>query len=371
MDILLLDPFHTGSHAHWSSELTTGLNQRGQLHIELRTMKGKHWKWRMLGSASAFASTIRKSDPLPDAILTTDMMDVSALRGQLPSQWRTIKIIQYFHENQLTYPWSPTDPDARDGANRIYGFLNIQSALAADAIWFNSRHHKEQFLLAVRLFLAAMPDFKLPHAIETIENKSTVIPIGIHDMPHPDLQRLMTRPVSEPPVLLWNHRWEYDKGPDRFHDTLKALQRDNFHFQLVLLGQMFERMPPAYKAIQESFNHVILHSGWVEDPSEYQTWLSKCDFLIHEPRQEYFGISVLEAMQSGVAPIVSKGHAYDNWMPDPFLRQPSVSLIQQMRSIASKMTENRDNAMKCAQTFQWKTILDCYEDEFVAVMTSK
>ena len=88
MRLLLLDPFHTGSHAYWSSELTERLNARGKVLVELRTLKGRHWKWRMMGSAATFASALSESDPVPDVILTTDMMDVAALRGLLPTHWR-------------------------------------------------------------------------------------------------------------------------------------------------------------------------------------------------------------------------------------------------------------------------------------------
>jgi glycosyltransferase involved in cell wall biosynthesis len=367
MNILLLDPFHSGSHAYWSNHLTQQLNDRGNVNVELRTLQGRHWKWRMLGSAAAFASTILEADPLPDAILTTDMMDVAAFRGSLSFKWRSIPVIQYFHENQLTYPWNQTDPDSRNGQNRIYGFMNIQSALAADAVWFNSNHHKQQFLRAVQLFLTELPDHQLPHAHDNIQTKSTVLPIGIVNDQRKDIVPLAHPPISDPPVLLWNHRWEYDKAPDRFFQSLTELKQQNFDFRLILLGQQFDRMPSAWEAIQSTFHSQILHSGWANSQSEYWSLLCQSDLLLHDPRQEYFGISVMEAMRCGVIPLVSAGHAYDDWMAPKFIRRDNTPLRDQMTELITHQIENQKLAIQITDGYDWKDVSILYESQFLTL----
>ncbi len=79
----------------------------------------------------------------PDVILCNDMLSVSDLRGLLEPRLRDVSIVCYLHENQLTYP-IPVEQD-RDFQ---YGMTNITSCLAADAVWFNSRFHLEDFLAA-------------------------------------------------------------------------------------------------------------------------------------------------------------------------------------------------------------------------------
>jgi glycosyltransferase involved in cell wall biosynthesis len=366
MKVLLLDPFHTGSHAHWSKALKAHLDKRGKVHIEIRTLAGRHWKWRMNGSAAAFASSIAADDPLPDAILTTDMMDVAAFRGLLPIKWRMVKIIQYFHENQLTYPWNPSDPDARNGQNRTYGFLNIQSALAADIIWFNSNYHRMKFLEAAELFLSQMPDHTLPHVRENIGSKSAHLPIGISDQ-HEKEKNLKSTKVKNEPVLLWNHRWEYDKAPDRFFETLTNLKEQNYRFQLLLLGQQFDRMPEAWDLIKTNFESQIIFSGWADTLDEYHFWLRQADFVIHSPRQEYFGISILEAMCAGVIPLVSKGHAYDDWMPDKFILNPNRDISQQLHHLGNTMHQNQSEAISIAKTFDWEIVSKKYETALLSI----
>ncbi len=363
MNLLLLDPFHTGSHAYWSNALTTRLNQRSRVKVELLTLQGRHWKWRMHGSAAAFASMAEEKSTLPNAILTTDMMDVAAFRGLLPARWRAVPIIQYFHENQLTFPWNKVDPDFRNGQNRTYGFMNIQSALAADTVWFNSAHHRKQFLDAVHHFLSEQPDHKLSTARDRINTKSTVMPIGIDCNTALEPSELVSLKKEKIPVLLWNHRWEHDKAPDYFFGSLVELSQQNIDFKLVLLGQQFDRMPQAWKDIHDTFKDQILHTGYTDSRHDYFNWLNSCDFLIHDPRQEYFGISVLEAMQSGVVPLVSKGHAYDDWMPAAFFRDSSCSISEQLIDFQADYKNYQNLARQAAKTFKWDNVLPLYEEQ--------
>ena len=55
-----------------------------------------------------------------------------------------------FHENQLTFPWSPEDPDPQSGRDLGYAYINVSSCpWPATQVWFNSEHHRDVFLKAV------------------------------------------------------------------------------------------------------------------------------------------------------------------------------------------------------------------------------
>ena len=70
-----------------------------------------------------------------------------------------IPVVQYFHENQLTFPWNDRDAEKARGINHTYEFINIQST-AADWVWFNSDYHRDVFIEAADRFLKRMPDLK-------------------------------------------------------------------------------------------------------------------------------------------------------------------------------------------------------------------
>ena len=125
--ILLLDPFHGGSHAAWSQGVRKGLTD---LDIAWNPQPANHWKWRMQGAAAIWANQLQDA-PRPDVLLTTDMCDLAQLKGLLPASWHDVQCVVMFHENQLTFPWSPTDQDPHLGRDLAYSYINVSSALAA------------------------------------------------------------------------------------------------------------------------------------------------------------------------------------------------------------------------------------------------
>ena len=72
MRILLLEPFHSGSHQQWAESY----QQHSQHEVQLLTLPGKFWKWRMAGGAVELANQFLNLDFRPDLILATDMLDL-------------------------------------------------------------------------------------------------------------------------------------------------------------------------------------------------------------------------------------------------------------------------------------------------------
>jgi hypothetical protein len=182
MTIALVEPFFSGSHKRWAEEFTA----KSQHDVFLLTLPGRYWKWRMHGGAVSLAEKWKdhfRSRPLPDHILTTDMIDLSTFKAL--AQITNIPIHLYFHENQLTYPWSETDQDISFQRDHHYGFINFTSALCADHLWFNSAYHKQSFLSALPDFLRQFPDQHLDQHIPSLAEKSKVLYLGM-DLKLPD-----------------------------------------------------------------------------------------------------------------------------------------------------------------------------------------
>ena len=109
MKILIIEPYFEGSHKSWTLEFQKFSNHT----IELLTLPGRHWKWRMHGGAITLAQQYNNLDFKPDAILTSDMLNLPLFKSIAKTD--KIPIIMYFHENQITYPWSPNDRDIVKG----------------------------------------------------------------------------------------------------------------------------------------------------------------------------------------------------------------------------------------------------------------
>ncbi|NOR05915.1 MAG: DUF3524 domain-containing protein, partial [Deltaproteobacteria bacterium] len=141
MKILLIEPYHTGSHAAWCSGFAT----HSRHFVSMLTLPGRFWKWRMHGAAVTLARRFLAEEYAPDLILTTDMLDLTTFLALTRSRTYNTPTALYFHENQLTYPWSVDDRDLLKGRDVHYGFINYASAMAADTVLFNSRFHLESF----------------------------------------------------------------------------------------------------------------------------------------------------------------------------------------------------------------------------------
>jgi glycosyltransferase involved in cell wall biosynthesis len=310
--VALFDAYHRGSHRRWAEDAALLWTRSGH-ETTLWTLPGRHWKWRMHGAAAAFADRVSQdwSGPVPDALVVTEMLDAAALRGLLPSAWRTVPMAVYFHENQLTFPWSPTDPDAAAGRDRTYGWMNLASALAADCVWFNSRHHLEVFLDAVPGFTQAFPDALPKAALGALRAKCTVLhpPVSGAEFAGPRPDRADGSPVR----LVWNHRWEYDKAPERFFAVVECLEARHIPFTLAVLGEQFSAAPAVFDEARTRWSDRVVAWGMADRPS-YVRQLLASDAIVHAPLQEYFGYSVVEALHAGCIPILGAGGAYSDYV---------------------------------------------------------
>ena len=303
MRFLFMEPFYGGSHR----DFVEGLAAHSCHDIHAVHLPARFWKWRMRGAALHF---IRRINDLStyDGIITTSLMslaDFDALCGG-----RRPPALVYFHENQLTYPLSPGEE--RDVQ---FGFTDITTALCADRILFNSRFHFNQFFNTLPGFIAQMPEFKPCWVIDAIRGKADVMYPGC---------RFSTIPLEPavlpdgPPLIIWNHRWEFDKNPEAFFRALDRVDRMGIDFRLAVLGETYQTAPPAFTNIRNRFGEKIVQYGYVPSKDEYGGWLSKGLVVISTAVQVNFGIAVVEAMRYGCLPLLPHRLSYPEILPKEF-----------------------------------------------------
>ncbi len=275
----------------------------------------------MHGGAVTLARKFLASDLRPDLILTTDMLDLTTFLALTRPRTAPIPTAIYFHENQLTYPWSPTDRDIAQNRDKHYGFINYVSALAADVVLFNSGYHRDSFLTALPTLLKHFPDYRELQTVEQIRAKSQVLPLGL------DLRQLdefgpgqtdKNEDKNGKPLLLWGHRWEYDKGPAEFFEALTILSDRGLDFDLAVLGENFSQQPQVFLAARERLARHIVQFGYVESGAEYARWLWRADILPVTSHQDFFGASLVEALYCDTLPLLPKRLAYPDLIPAEF-----------------------------------------------------
>lgn len=284
-----------------------------------------HWKWRMRHSALTFANQLQEriSGEEPengwDVIFATDMVNIAELRGLLPRSLRSVPIVLYFHENQLTYP-------VRVAAERDlhFAYTNFLSAITADQVWFNSAFHRDSFTAALRLLLRRMPDSKHVEDVDRILSKSRVqwpgasVPgLGSSSsqsgLPHDSGSNSSDKPqpASHLPIrVVWASRWEHDKNPELFFAAVSVLRQRGVDFRLSVLGESFSDTPECFSNARRDYADLIDHWGYQASRDDYLGVLRDCDVYVSTADHEFFGIAAVEAVACGCSPVVPDGLAY-------------------------------------------------------------
>lgn len=370
MRILLIEPFFTGSHQKWAEEF----QQFSKHEIQILSLPGYHWKWRMHGAAVTLAQQALKGQK-PDLILATDMLDVATFAALTRKQWNEVPLAVYFHENQITYPWSPTDADVQLQRDNHYAFINYTSALVADKVFFNSQYHLESFLNELPRLLKQFPDYNNLETVKQIELKSSILPLGMnlkkfapYILPTDKKAKLRDRAV-----VLWNHRWEYDKKPDIFFKALVEIAERGIDFRLVVLGEKLSKQPPVFELAKEKLADKILHFGYAETFEEYAGWLCKADVLPVTSAQDFFGGSVVEAMYCNVVPFLPKRLAYPEHLPEhlhqTFFYDEDDFVNKLQRRIWDVKYLRIMNTQQYAIKYEWSNLITAYDYQMEQITT--
>ena len=318
----------------------------------------------MQGAAITFARLLASK---PDLILASSMMDLSTFCALTRERLADVPVAMYFHENQLSYPQS-----RRQNHGWRYGFINYVSALCADANFFNSRFHLNDFLAQLPRMLKHFADYNELETIDQIRAKSSVLPLGI-DLRRFDQHKARSK-SGAPPIILWNHRWEHDKDPATFVESMIALADGGYEFQLVITGERFGELPESFKRAQSRLGDRIIQLGYVDSFEEYARLLWRADYVVSTARQEFFGLSVCEAIYCGCIPILPDRLNYPDLITEelkPYCLYQRDRLKAQMRfhldgDLALDTTALRD---KIAD-FDWRLMAPRY-DEAVAALVNR
>ena len=303
--ILALEPYYGGSHRAFLD----GWRRHSRHRLELLTMPARKWKWRMRGAAVAMHQDVLERRGAFDVLFVSDFVDLAALAGMRPDALGGAPRMAYFHENQLTYP-----VPGEDERDYQFGFTNITTCLAADRVLFNSRYHLEGFLAAVDGLLGRMPD-EVPQGVaDRIRSRSHVVPVGV-DVASIDAERGRAAAREGPLTVLWNHRWEYDKGADAFFGLMTELAEEGREFELIVTGQRFRSAPPVFDEARERLADRLRHFGYVESRADYCRLLLASDVAVSTAEQEFFGISAVEAAYARCVPLLPNRLSYPELLP--------------------------------------------------------
>ncbi len=312
MRILLLSAYDAHSHRRWREGLVKAFPDWDWTVL---TLPPRHFNWRIRGNSLSWAFTERARLERPyDLLIATSMVDLATLKGLVPVL-AGVPTLVYCHENQFAYPVG------REQAMRLEPrMVNLYSVLAADRVVFNSAHNRDSFLAGVQALLDKMPDAVPPGITGRIRSRSRILPVPLEADWFSGQPRGTTDDV--PFTIVWNHRWEYDKAPERLCHALLQLRTAGVNFRVHVVGQQFREQPPVFTEMQQELAGYIGEWGRVRDAKDYRALLQQSHVVLSTALHEFQGLAVLEAVASGCIPLVPDRLAYPEWF-GPEYRYPS------------------------------------------------
>ncbi|BBM83425.1 tRNA-queuosine alpha-mannosyltransferase domain-containing protein [Candidatus Uabimicrobium amorphum] len=348
--LLFLEPFYGGSH----KDFADGWIQHSRHQIDLVTLPARFWKWRLRMAALYFVDIVDDFHKY-DALICTSMMSISELKNHCQ-----IPIFLYMHESQLSYPLPKSSKVDHHGIH-----IDFSNCLAADWLVFNSHTHMSTFIDHIDTYFARVPEYP-PHWIKKIiMQKAQVL--------HPGCQLKNNAAFvhNKRPMIIWNHRWEFDKNPEEFFRALSEIDGKGYAFDIVLLGECGQDVPKPFIKAKDKWGERVLHYGFVDNKNDYITWLQRADLVISTALQENFGISVVEAMYYGCFPLLPHRLSYPEVLPREYhkecLYKDFADLIAKMEKflqIPERRKEYRQRISQSMAKHSWEKTVEKYDAIF-------
>ncbi|EDO37411.1 predicted protein [Nematostella vectensis] len=209
---------------------------------------------------------------------------------------------------------------------------NSRYSLVADVVVFNSLFNMTSFLNNIDSFLKLMPDHRPNGIYDQIKPKCQVVyfPLQYLDISKLELENQNPR-SCRPLHIVWSHRWEHDKDPELFFQTLFHLIEEGLSFNVSVLGEGFSQTPDVFHKARPLLGERVLHWGYQESRSKYLEILKDADVAVSTAKHEFFGVAMLEAVQCGCYPLCPKDLVYPEIYPEQYLYSTPGQLAKRLR----------------------------------------
>lgn len=350
--VLLLSPYDALSHRAWREFIEDLPGYR----IESVALEPRYFSWRFRGNPLTFSRDERLDGPWR-MMLATSMTDLASLKGMRPGLAR-VPAVLYFHENQFGYPGSD------DSHNLDRQITSLYSAMAADALVFNSAFNRTTFLDGVAAMLSRMPDHVPAGIVASLAAKSRIMPVPIDD------NCLRSADKSSRFTVVWNHRWEFDKGPASLLRIMSALIDSDMDFECHLLGQQFRQIPDEMSACVTRLEQSgrLGHCGLIEDREAYLCALGTSHLVLSTALHEFQGLAVLEAVAAGCVPVVPDRLAYQELFDAAWRYGDEDQAVAMIRAIYQRFEQGEalpvpdvSQHTRSRRIPDWQALLDTFD----------
>ena len=355
MNILFLEPFNGGAHR----EFLIGLCAHSRHEIHVESLPARLWKWRLRVAGLTLAQRVMDPEKY-DLVVATGLLDLAQVRAVWGG--KTPPLLLYLHESQVSYPV----PSGKSTTAELL-WRDITNIAVADCVVFNSEFHRAAFRKRLPEVMEQLPDAEArpQFSLGLFDRRSRVLYPGCR------FEECNARgTLNGPPVVIWNHRWEFDKDPATFVGVLKDVASRDVSFAVALLGERLVPEPDALRQARNTLGGRIIYDQF-PPRSVYLSQLVRGNVVVSTALQENFGIAIMEAMHAGCMPLLPDRLVYPELIPRELhgrcLYSDRDDLIERLvRELQTQMTE-RDRWRKIAIPHAWPRVIHTYDELFETV----
>nr|XP_055071772.1 glycosyltransferase-like domain-containing protein 1 isoform X2 [Misgurnus anguillicaudatus] len=345
MSVLLLEAFNGGSHKQLLDLLQEGVEDCVSF-----TLPAKKWHWRARTSALYFMQTVPASSSyslVADVVVFNSSFNMESFLSSISTFMKTMPDHRPKDLDRLIRPKCHVlhFPIRFPEVTRFLPAHKCLRHLGRQDIHNPAVQHTDH--TSVASFSDITKDTESPEGKVHEEGPQTVSVVSGDD----DRDKL--RPLH----IVWPHRWEHDKDPQLFFQTLLKLKERQLSFEVSVLGETFTDVPDIFAEAKEQLVDHIQYWGFMPSKEDYLKVLCQADVVVSTAKHEFFGVAMLEAVHCGCYPLCPNALVYPEIFPVTYLYSTPEQLCKKLQNFCKRPHLVRQHVIQVnISTFSWETL---------------
>ncbi|HSU67144.1 MAG TPA: DUF3524 domain-containing protein [Tepidisphaeraceae bacterium] len=292
LDILALEPFYGGiRRAMLGAVMRCSRHRWTLLKLPPRRMER-----RLAAAANWFAEQLgRHFTGQFNVLFTSEAMNLANLYRLVPELASRPSVV-YFHENHLPAV------NARTGGP--HELVNLNTAMAASEIWFNSVYHQHDFQARGTALVTRHPELMMRNPMQAIATKSHLVPPPLDLGYVSEVKLAFPQPVRRKDTIFVETR---DADVKLLNWALEIVHQSGRKFRLITVGPV--------KQLSNEWERLTIRE--IDEPAQVVGMLESSVLVSVKPRatSDYL---LVRGMLAGCRPVAPDDGVYPELIPPIF-----------------------------------------------------